>query len=477
MTTTNDPNARGSFASGFGFLMASVGAAVGLGNLWGFPYKMGTNGGFAFILIYLILIVFLGFPLMLSEIALGRKTRKSAIGAFHEADPRFTIAGVFETLVPFFLLCFYCVLGGIVTRYLIGNLGDIFGASWGINGKYSASFYNGVIMHPGVSIPWKLIFLTVTSFIEIRGVQGGIEKFASIAMPCLFVLLIFTAVRCCSLPGAANGIEFMFKPDFSVFKGTGWFRVFANAGAQMFFSLSLAAGCIITFGSYLDKDDNVERQGFMVPILDTIAALLAGMCVLPAVFAAGIEPSSGPGLLFVSLQRVFQSMGKSGPVFGFVFYLLVFIAALTSSIGMMEGGISVLNDSRLKKGKPANRPLNTAIAIGTTLIGGLLVAIDQLGENASFWKPFGQPSWLNVFDLLSEGILMPLGCLLMAVMLGWTRRHYLDDEIEQGSQYRTKPFVNFCLRWIAPVLMAFILFIQISTFFFSDTAWFKNLIG
>ena len=473
----NNSEKRGGFASSFGFLMAAVGSAVGLGNIWGFPYKAGANGGFAFIIIYIILAVFLGYPMMIGEIALGRKTRTSAVQAFHKADRRLTIGGIFDTLSPFCLICFYVVLGGFVMKYMVANFGDMIHAGFGVGDTKSDDFFGALISTPTSSLPWMLLFLGLTGLVIAKGVESGIEKFSKVAMPALYLLLIIMAIRCCTLPGAKGGLEFMFKPNFEVFKGTGWFKVFAAAGSQLFFSLSLASGCLISFGSYLDKDANIEKQAVLVPVLDTIAALLAGCCVLPAVFAMGIEPSGGPGLLFVSLQTVFDGMGSFGPLFGFIFYLLVFLAALSSSIGMMEGAVSALIDHRLQQGKSGSRARMTGIAVLLALLGGILVTVDQLGGNTAMWKPFGQPSWLDAFDLLGEGIFMPLGGLTMTILLGWTRRHYLDDEIEHGSPYRTKGFVNFSMRYIAPILMAFIVFIQISTFFFSKTAWFPALMG
>ncbi len=404
----NNSEKRGGFASSFGFLMAAVGSAVGLGNIWGFPYKAGANGGFAFIIIYIILAVFLGYPMMIGEIALGRKTRTSAVQAFHKADRRLTIGGIFDTLSPFCLICFYVVLGGFVMKYMVANFGDMIHAGFGVGDTKSDDFFGALISTPTSSLPWMLLFLGLTGLVIAKGVESGIEKFSKVAMPALYLLLIIMAIRCCTLPGAKGGLEFMFKPNFEVFKGTGWFKVFAAAGSQLFFSLSLASGCLISFGSYLDKDANIEKQAILVPVLDTIAALLAGCCVLPAVFAMGIEPSGGPGLLFVSLQTVFDGMGSFGPLFGFIFYLLVFLAALSSSIGMMEGAVSALIDHRLQQGKSGSRARMTGIAVLLALLGGILVTVDQLGGNTAMWKPFGQPSWLDAFDLLGEGIFMPL---------------------------------------------------------------------
>ncbi|MBQ1471492.1 MAG: sodium-dependent transporter, partial [Eubacterium sp.] len=278
---------KGNFKSNFGFLMAAVGSAVGLGNIWGFPYKMGANGGFAFLLIYIILAIVAGYPLMLAEISLGRKTRKAAVEAYRTAHPKFAINGVFATIVPFFLLCFYCVLGGIVIRYMLANLGDIFHASWGVHGQASDAFFGGFISNMGGMMLFTALFLLMTSYVVFRGIENGIEKFCSIGMPLLALMLIITDIRCCTLPGASGGLNFMFKPDFSVFAGTGWFKVFATAGSQMFFSISLASGALIAFGSYMKKEDDMEKSAMLVPFLDTIAALLAGLAVIPAVFSAG----------------------------------------------------------------------------------------------------------------------------------------------------------------------------------------------
>lgn len=468
---------KGNFKSSFGFLMASIGVAIGLGNIWGFPYKMGDNGGFAFLLVYIIMAIFLGYPLLLTEFALGRKSGKGAVEAFHDVNKKFAFVGVLETLVPFMLLCFYCLLGGIVTFYMIANLGDIFNAPFGTNNMESTKFFGGFISNLPLLGLYTLIFLGLTSFVVYRGIEKGIEKVCTVGMPLLFLMLIITVIRCCTLPNSVEGLKFMFKPDFSVFQGTGWFKVVATAGSQMFFSISLCSGALIAYASYMPKDDNLEKSATLVPILDTTAALLAGMAVFPAVFSAGLEPSGGPGLLFVSLQTVFDSMGKFGSLFGFIFYFLVFVASFSSSIGMMEGGISALMDARIKKGKNTGRTNVVIFITITTIVGSSLVAMDQLGGNPAIWKPFGLGSWLDVFDLVAEGILMPLCGLLTAIILGWARSHYIDDEILISSSYKTQPFVKFCLKFVGPILMAIIVFFQISSFLFSNTAWYQSLLG
>ena len=455
---------KGKFNSTFGFLMASIGSAVGLGNLWGFPYKMGAGGGFAFLLIYLVLAIVVGYPLILGEIALGRKTGKGTIQAHHMANPRFTFNGWFEAIVPFLLICFYCTFGGYVIKYFIANLGDLIGAPWGINGADSAEYFSAFVTDTVPAVLFGMLYLGLTVFIVVGGIAGGIEKFAKFATPALFIMLLVVVIRSVTLPGAMEGLAFIFKPDLSVFKGTGWLTVLGMAGSQMFFSLSIAAGCLIAYGSYLHKGSNLERNAIIIPIADTIVALFSAMAVMPAVFSAGLSPDAGPNLLFVSLQTVFNGMGKFGPLFGTFFYLLVFFAALTSSIAMMEGGVSAMLDSHIKKGKEPSRLAVTLFMGLIALIGSTLVSADALGMSG-FWHPFGLSTWLDVFDLAAEGVLMPLGGFFMAIMLGWTRAHYLDDEILDGSNYRTKNFVYVCMKYIAPVFMFFIIIVQLNSFF------------
>ena len=457
-------NNKGQFKSNFGFLMAAVGSAVGLGNLWGFPYKMGNGGGFAFLILYLLMAVFIGYPCMLGEFAIGRKGQKAAIGSYEKADRRFAFNGWIATLSPFFLLTFYCVLGGYVLKYLVANLGDIFGADFGINGEDSGVFFETFVGSGAPALIYTGIFIIVTVLIVMGGVSGGIEKFCSVAMPGLAVLLIITVIRSCTLPGAAEGLEFIFKPNFEVFKGTGWITVLASAGGQIFFSLSLASSCMIVYGSYLDKKENLEKNALLVPLMDTSVALLAALATIPATFAAGLSPAAGPGMLFVTLQSVFNSMGSAGPIFGVVFYLLVLFAALTSSIGMLEGAVSAFMDRAEDKGKRPNRTKISWTIIAVTTIGSVIVAVDALGAGP-LPKPFGLSTWLDTFDLFAEGFMMPLGCLFMVILLGWIRSDYIDDEVELSSSYKSKGFVKFCFKWIAPIFLVFILVGQMNSFF------------
>lgn len=444
--------------------MAAVGSAVGLGNLWGFPYKMGNGGGFAFLILYLLMAVFIGYPCMLGEFAIGRKGQKAAVGSYEKVDKRFTFNGWIATFSPFFLLTFYCVLGGYVLKYLVANIGDIFGAGFGIGGADSGTYFGAFVGSGAPALIYTAIFIVATVLIVMGGVSGGIEKFCTIAMPGLAVLLIITVIRSCTLPGAAEGLAFIFKPNFTVFKGTGWISVLASAGGQIFFSLSLASACMIVYGSYLDKKENLEKNAILVPIMDTTVALLAALATIPATFAAGLEPKAGPGMLFITLQSVFNSMGKAGPLFGTIFYLLVLFAALTSSIGMLEGAVSAFIDRAADKGKKPSRTKISWTIIAITTIGSILVAVDALG-GGPLPKPFGLETWLDAFDLFAEGFMMPGGCLIMVILLGWIKPNYIDDEIELSSSFASRGFVKFCLKFVAPVFLVFILIGQMNSFF------------
>ena len=461
-------NNKGQFNSNFGFLMAALGSAVGLGNLWSFPYKLGLGGGFAFLIIYTILAIVVGYPLMLSEIALGRKTQKAAIEAYKEADHRFKFNGVLQTIVPWFLICFYCTFGGYITKYLFESIQALFVKNSVLNTGDPGALFGGMIGNVGNSVAWMTAFLLLTMVIVFGGVSGGIEKFCKIAMPALFFLLIAVVIRSCTLPGAGPGLKFLFYPDLTMWK-TDFFEVVRLAGGQMFFSLSLASGCIIAYGSYLGKKENLESNAAIITAGDSIVAVLAGMAIMPAVFAFGLKPSGGPGLLFVSMTTVFQSMGTTGKFFQLAFWLLVFFAALSSSIGMMEAGISAILDSRVKAGKPASRVKVSVIMALAAFVGNFLTTADSLGGNPkmNWFHLFGQKDVLSVWDCLAEGILMPLTGLIMTILLGWVVPHSLDEEIENGGArtFKTRGFYNFCIRWIGPLFMAMIVYGQFKDFF------------
>lgn len=453
---------KGQFGSNFGFLMAAIGSAVGLGNLWGFPYKMGANGGFAFLLLYLVLVVFVGYVIMMSELALGRSTGKGVIGAYKSLSDKYAFIGWMGVIAPWLILSFYSMLGGYCIKYAVANLGDLFGASWGVGGMDSGEYFGAFTSDMLQTVIFSLIFVFLTVLIVRSGVSGGIEKFTSIAMPALFVMLVIVIIRSVSLPGASEGLAFMFKPNWEAFQGAGWIRVLAVAGGQMFFSLSLGMSIMITYGSYIPKDQNLERSALVIPLADTLIAVMAGLATMPAVFATGLKPGAGPGLLFVTLQTVFDSMGAIGPFFGFLMYLLVFIAAITSSISLLEGTVAVVMDKYIEKGKKFNRKTITTVMGITIAITASLVSMDGLGANG-FPQFFGQGCWLDAIDLVAEGILMPLGACYMAIIIPTS---LVDKEATlNGAQFKTKGFYDFCIKFIAPIMMVLVLLGQMDGFF------------
>ncbi len=461
---------KGQWGSSFGFLMAAVGSAVGLGNLWGFPYKMGMNGGFAFLIVYLILVALVGVIICLAELSLGRKSGKGVVGAYNSIDRKYRFVGWFGWISPLLILGFYSMLGGYCIKYAVANLGDFFNADWGVGGADSAEYFAEFYSNQPQTVIFSLIFVLLTILIVRGGVSKGIEKFSTIAMPALFILLFIVIIRSVTLDGADKGLEFILKPNFEPFTGFGWISVLASAGGQMFFSLSLGMGITITYGSYMKKSESLERNAILIPVSDTIVAVMASFAIMPAVFAAGLDPASGPGLLYVTLQTVFQAMGSAGPIFGFLFYLLVFIAAITSSIALLEAVDSVIMDKQIEKGKKPNRNKITWIMGIIVAAETTFMSLDGLGSNG-FPQIFGQSTWLDTFDLISEGILMPLGALIMSIIFGWIRPGYTDDEIAlDNGGFKMKNYFHFCIKWIVPPIMVLVLLGQIDIFF--KLGWF-----
>ena len=473
---------RKGFGSTFGFLMAAVGSAVGLGNIWGFPNKMGASGGALFLIIYLVLAVFCGFIVMLGELALGRKTGQGAVGAYKVLSKKFSWMGWLGIASAFFILFFYCALGGYCIKYVVVNVGDLFGAGFGSNGLTGGEVFGAFMGSPVESIIYGLIFVAITMVIVMGGIGGGIEKVCSIGMPCLFVALIICIIRALTLPGAVDGLKYMFVPGWAVANGViaeapSFFNVLSTAGGQMFFSLSLGMGAMITYGSYLDKKENLEKNAVMIVVLDTLVALMAGLCVIPARFALDPEGAlGGPSLLFITMQNVFQKMGSVGPIFGILFYLLVVFAAISSSISLLEVITTHFVDQAREAGKGDKRKKYCVTAAALVGLGCILVCADCLGgNNIAPWQLLGLESyagwndcWLDFWDMLSEGIMMPLGALLMALMIGWEiGPEVVKNECEAtpGHKMGSFGFFKICIKVITPLCMLFILYGQIKTFF------------
>ncbi len=472
---------RKGFGSNFGFLMAAVGSAVGLGNIWGFPNKMGASGGALFLILYLILAVLCGFVVMVGELALGRKTGQGAVGAYKVLSKKFSWMGWLGILSAFFILFFYCALGGYCIKYVVLNVGDLFGAGFGSAGRTGAEIFGAFMGSPGEAIIYGLIFVAITMIIVMGGIGGGIEKVCSVGMPCLFVALIICIIRACTLPGAVDGLKYMFVPGWAVAQGIveepKFFDVLSTAGGQMFFSLSLGMGAMVTYGSYLDKKEHLEKNAIMIVVMDTIVALMAGLCVIPGRFALDPEGAlGGPSLLFITMQNVFHNMGAVGPIFGILFYLLVVFAAISSSISLLEVVVAHFVDKAREAGKGDKRKTYSLIAAACVGLGCILVCADSLG-NAGIapWQLLGLESaagwsdcWLDFWDMLSEGIMMPLGALLMSLMIGWEIGPEVvksECEATPGHKMGSYGFFKVCVKVITPLCMLFILYGQVAGFF------------
>ena len=474
---------RKGFGSNFGFLMAAVGSAVGLGNIWGFPNKMGANGGFTFLIIYLLLAACCGLIVMIGELALGRKTGKGAVGAYKILSKKFRWLGWLGILSAFLILFFYCALGGYCIKYVVLNVGNLFGAGFGSNGLNGAEVFGAFMGNQMEAVIYGLIFVLLTMLIVMGGVGGGIEKVCSVGMPALFIILLICIIRACTLPGAVDGLKYMFVPGWAlehgvIDKAPDLLTVLSTAGGQMFFSLSLGMGAMITYGSYLNKKENIEKNALLIVIMDTLVALMAGLCVIPGRFA--LDPNGalgGPSLLFVTMQNVFSRMGPIGPIFGILFYLLVVFAAVSSSISLLEVIVAHFVDKARDAGKGDKRKAYTLIAAACAGLGCILVCADQLG-GASFtpWKLLNLPDtsirmwndcWLDFFDMLSEGVMMPLGALLMSIMIGWeVGPEMVKEECEQsGHAMGSYGFFKFCIKYITPLCMILILYGQLTDFF------------
>ena len=474
---------RKGFGSNFGFLMAAVGSAVGLGNIWGFPNKMGANGGFTFLVIYLILAACCGIIVMVGELALGRKTGRGAVGAYRILSKKFKWLGWLGILSAFLILFFYCALGGYCIKYVVLNVGDLFGAGFGSNGMNGAEVFGAFMGNQLEAVIYGLIFVLLTMIIVMGGIGGGIEKVCSVGMPALFIILLICIVRACTLPGAVDGLKYMFVPGWALENGVikeapDFLTVLSTAGGQMFFSLSLGMGAMITYGSYLHKKENIEKNALLIVIMDTLVALMAGLCVIPGRFA--LDPTGslgGPSLLFVTMQNVFHKM-PLGALFGILFYLLVVFAAISSSISLLEVIVAHFCDKARDAGKGDKRKTYSLIAAVFVGLGCILICMDSLGgagispfnilgmdpENLPMWSD----CWLDFFDCISEGILMPLGALLMCLCIGWELGpKMVDDECcLEGQSFKMKGFFNICVKFITPLCMLLVLYGQIREFFF-----------
>ncbi|MDJ1464601.1 sodium-dependent transporter [Nitratireductor sp. GZWM139] len=435
---------REHWTSRMGFILAAAGSAVGLGNIWRFPYITGENGGGAFLLIYLAMVFSIGLSLLVAELIIGRSTQLDPAGAFKKlAGGAWPLVGYMGILTAFLILSFYCVIAGWTLAYTVKSItGSILVSDLDQVG----STFNAFITDPLEPVYYTAVFIALTVFVALGGVASGIERAARFLMPALFLILLVLVFRSLTLEGAGEGLAFFLKPDFS--KVT-WDTLLAALG-QAFFSLSLGMGAMITYGSYLNRHDDIATSAVAVTLLDAAVAVLAGLVILPAVFAFGATPSAGPGLTFITLPSIFAQM-PFGALFSALFFFLLAIAALTSAVALLEVVIVYFVDEG-----EANRR-KVALIIGVVTFALAVPASLSLG----IWSGYtiGGKSLLDALDFFTNNITMPLGGLLVAIFVGWTLRRTAVAELVDGSAI-APVLVNawhFIIRYVAPLAIVLIL--------------------
>ena len=441
---------RGNFGSKLGVILASAGSAVGLGNIWRFPYETGNHGGAAFILIYLGCILLLGLPIMIAEFLIGRHSQANTARAYQILAPgtQWRWVGRMGVLAGFLILGYYSVVAGWTLEYIFEAVSNSFA------GKTPAEFissFQSFSSNPWRPALWLTLFLLATHFIIVQGVEKGIEKSSKIMMPTLFIIILVLVGCSVTLPGASRGIEFLLKPDFSKVDG----NVFLGAMGQAFFSLSLGMGCLCTYASYFSKDTNLTRTAFSVGIIDTFVAVLAGFIIFPAAFSVGIQPDAGPSLIFITLPNVFQQAFSGIPVLAYIFsvmfYVLLALAALTSTISLHEVVTAYLHEEfNFTRGKAAR-----LVTAGCILLG-ILCSL-SLGVTKDF-TIFGL-GMFDLFDFVTAKLMLPLGGLLISIFTGW----YLDkklvwSEITNNGTLKVPIYklIIFILKYVAPIAISVI---------------------
>ncbi len=435
---------RSSFTGKIGFVLAAAGSAVGLGNIWRFPYLAAKYGGGIFLLVYLVLTITFGFTLLCAEITIGRKTGQSAINAFGALHKKYRFVGVLASVIPMLILPYYSVIGGWVMKYFaVFVTGDMHAAA-------TDGFFSAYIAQPFEPLGWFFLYIGLTALIVMLGVEKGVEKVSKWMMPLLVLLTLFVAVYTMFMPGAVDGLIYYLKPDFSKFSTT---TVLAAMG-QLFYSMSIAMGIMITYGSYMKKDLSVESSVHQIEIFDTGIAFLAGLMIIPGVFAFSNgdmdKLQQGPGLMFDALPKVFNSM-TGGSVVGALFFLLVLLAALTSSISLMETVVSVLRD---KFGW--GRKLSCAVVLGVSL---LLGTPSSLGFGTLKNVSVAGKTVLDMFDFFSNSVLMPIVAFFTCIFVGYIiKPKTLIEEMEQSGPFKNKKLFTVVIKYIAPVCIVLILF-------------------
>lgn len=439
---------RDSFGSRFGAIVAMAGSAVGLGNLWRFPYLVGENGGAAFIIVYILLSFLICLPIFISEFVIGRRSQKNAYAAFRDLSggSAWRWVGLITIIVPLIVLSYYSVIGGWSVEYLLKSC--TFSFSGSVSQGAFSSMFGDFVSSTWTPLACHTVFLLATTLIVAVGIKDGIEKFSKVMMPLLFLIVVAIAVYSITLPGAGAGLDYLFNPDFSKIDG----KACAAALGQAFFSLSLGFGTIMTYASYVDKKDNIMRQSAATAVSDLMFALIAGIAIMPAVFAFGISPQSGPGLVFETLPFVFGQMPAGGFV-AILFFLALLVAALTSSISMLEVAVAYLVEE-----KKISRAWACVVLFILCWVVG---AVCSLSFGPLSHMKIGGGNIFDFFDNLSSNVLMTLGSLLTVIFVGWRlKKTDVYDEFTNGGSLSSnaKMFgvLWFLIRYVAPLAIILI---------------------
>ncbi|SES70376.1 sodium-dependent transporter [Anaerobranca gottschalkii] len=431
---------REQWGSRLGFIFAAAGSAIGLGNIWRFPTRVGENGGGAFVLIYLLIMFAIGIPVMISEFVVGRKGQKNIVGSFTsiKKTPLWYGVGFMGVLSGFLILSFYSVIAGWGVSYIFKFITGTFSGN-----VDTESIFVGLITNPTQPLFWHLVFMAMTTFIVLKGIGDGIEKYSKLLMPTLLGLLVLLAIRALTLDGAWEGVIWYLKPDFSEIKAD---TILASLG-QVFFSLSLGMGAMITYGSYLSKKEDIPGNAVLISLADLLIAVLAGFIIIPAVFAFGLEPGAGAGLVFMTLPAVFGAM-PFGNFFGFLFFVLLTIAALTSAISLLEVVVAYFIDEVKWDRKKA------ALIVGTIIfLMGIPVSLSQGGITIA------NIDFLDLFDKITSLVFLPLGGLMTVIFVGWVwgGKNALEEIRQEGVKFELGNAWLFLIKYVLPIVLLYIL--------------------
>ncbi len=445
---------RSGFTSKIGFVLAASGSAVGLGNLWRFPYLAAQYGGGIFVLCYVLLAIFFGITLLMLEIGIGRHTGKSVIGAFSALNKKFSWFGYLCVIVPLIIVPYYCVIGGWVIKYMwsfiVGSQGLVEGAGAEVD---TGAFFSSFISSPIEPLLFFLVFAIITVLIVTMGVQKGIENMSKILMPALAIIAVFLMVFGFFQEGAMEGVAYFLIPDFSKFS----FKTVLGALGQLFYSLSIGMCIMITYGSYMKKDASIKSSSVQIAFFDSLFAIIAGLIIIPAVFsfaptteaAHEVMSKNGPTLMFVQLSNVFNTIW-GGRIIGIIFFILVFFAAVTSSVSLVESIVAVLcEDNRMKRWQAC------LIVFGAILVLG---ALSSLGFGVLSFVQLNEMSILDMFDMLANNILMPIIAIITCIVAGWfINKNILPHEIGIDKSKGLTNYFNIVVRFVAPICILIIL--------------------